>query len=89
MKQFDTPKGKATGLESALDAFENDLEDDELEGDEDDLMDADKINDEEGDVDNKFEHGCDEMSEQEVIALEESLTLVRLVLSKVCVNPKP
>ena len=43
MKQFDTPKGKATRLESALDAFEDELENDKLEGDEDDLMDAYKI----------------------------------------------
>ena len=89
MKQFDTPKGKATRLESALDAFEDELENDKLEGNEDDSMDAYNIDNEEIDMDNEFGDGCDGMSDNEIIALKEGLKPVRLVLSKVCVNPKP
>ena len=63
MKQFDTPKGKATRLESALDAFEDELENDKLEGNEDDLMDAYKIDNEEMDMDNEFGDGGDGMSD--------------------------
>ena len=85
MKQFNAPKGKAT-LESALDDFENELEN-ELEDNEEedlDLMDADKIDDDKVDDDEE-----DEMSEEEIVALEESVKPVRLVLSKVWENPMP
>ena len=93
MKQFDTPKGKVT-LESALDDFENELEN-ELEDNEEedlDLMDADKIDDDKVDDDEEDDDevdGWDEMSEEEIVALEESVKPVRLVLSKVWENPKP
>ena len=89
MKQFDAPKGKVT-LESALDDFENELEDNEEE--DPDLMDADKIDDDKVDDDEEDDDevdGWDEMSEEEIVALEESVKPVWLVLSKVWENPKP
>ena len=89
MKQFDAPKGKAT-LESTLDDFENELEDNEEE--DPDLMDADKIDDDKVDDDDEDDDevdGQDEMSEEEIVALEESVKPVQLVLSKVWENPKP
>ena len=50
-------------LESALDAFEDELENDRLEDDEDHLMDAYKIDNEEMDMDNEFGDGGDGMSD--------------------------
>ena len=82
MKQFDSPKGKATGFQAALEGFA-----DELETEPDDNIveaEGDNAPGEDATDDEIINENQSAMSEEEINALDESVKPVRLVLFKVC-----